>query len=517
MTWSRGVGSLALVALLAALGPAEAMTTSKPPAIQQGGTVVVGTFMQPGAVDPDVGGTPEFYRSFCEALYSVDPEGTTVPLIASGFPIYSKDHLTVTIPLRKGLTFNDGTPFNAQAAVATFERDITTPGSARLPILGPVTSVNASGPYSVQLHYSSPNTALSGGLTNERMQSPAQIAKLGSKFGTDPVCIGPFMFQSEVPGQTLTVVRSPYYYDKQDVHLDKLVFQYEPSDLGAVAALEAGDVQALDNVPADVLKSVKDNGFRVTGSLGLGTYYIGVNIGNANGTSAPTAMPNTPIATSAALRQAFEMAIDRKTLNKVVFRGLNIPGCTPVSPAAGVWFDPTIQCTPYDPAQAKKLVAQSGISNPTVDLMYQGTSVQYQTLAEFIQAEEQAVGINVTLDPVDPTVLSSRASAGQYQTYISSSTPVKADPDWMRTALPTPTWGFSSPQWKIDMTNGRMALSQQARQVVYSAALKVLISSRAVIYLNYILNRAAYTTRLTGVELYPDNQIRVEFAAYKAS
>jgi peptide/nickel transport system substrate-binding protein len=515
MTGSRGIVALFVVGAAAALGLGAATGAVKPPAIQDGGTLVVGMVgSQPGSVDPEHGGLSELYRSFCEPLYDTAKDGTTVPDLASGMPIYSKDKITITIPLRKGVLFNDGTPFNAQAAVLTFQRDIRT-GTTRASVLGFPTSATASGPYAVQLHYTSPNTALSGGMTNERMQSPAQLAKLGDNFGNDPVCVGPFLFQSEVSGQSLTVVRSPYYYDKKDVHLDKIIFQYEPSDLAAAAALESGQVQALDSTPYDVLKSVKDNGFRVVGSLGFGAWYIGINLANTNGFQGPFSPTGTPISSSPQLRAAFEMAIDRKTLNRVVFGGLNVPGCTPLSPATGSWFDPTIQCTPYDPAQARKLVQQSGIANPTVQMTYP-SSVQYQVLAEFLQSEEAAVGISVQLDPQDATTVGARENAGDYQTYLATRIPVKADPDWLRTGWPGVVSGFSDPRWNLDMNNGRLALSVAARQTVYHAALEVLLSVRPMIYLGYILNRAAYSTKLTGIQIYPDSQLRVEFAAYKA-
>jgi peptide/nickel transport system substrate-binding protein len=209
------------------------------------------------------------------------------------------------------------------------------------------------------------------------------------------------------------------------------------------------------------------------------------------------------------------MAIDRKTLNRVVFGGLNVPGCTPLSPATGSWFDRTIQCTPYDPAEARKLVQQSGIPNPTVQMTYP-SSVQYQVLAEFLQSEEAAVGINVQLDPQDATTVGARENAGNYQTYLATRVPVKADPDWLRTGWPGVVSGFSDPRWNLDMNNGRLALSVAARQTIYHAALEVLLSVRPMIYLNYILNRAAFSNKLTGIQIYPDSQLRVEFAAYKA-
>jgi peptide/nickel transport system substrate-binding protein len=72
----------------------------------------------------------------------------------------------------------------------------------------------------------------------------------------------------------------------------------------------------------------------------------------------------TPLAQSPQLRQAFEEAIDRQTLNKVVFGGLYLPSCTVIPPANTVWFNLVrVPCTPYDPADARKLVAASGIPN----------------------------------------------------------------------------------------------------------------------------------------------------------
>ena len=57
--------------------------------------------------------------------------------------------------------------------------------------------------------------------------SPTQLAKLGANFGTNPICVGPFMFDHRVVGDSVTVIKSPYYYDQKDVHLDKIVFKAE--------------------------------------------------------------------------------------------------------------------------------------------------------------------------------------------------------------------------------------------------------------------------------------------------
>ena len=522
---SRGAVALLAAAAVALLSLAAASGATKRPAIQNGGTLTVGlTTGTPTTLDPDRGpglASREVLRTICETLYDNNASGHVVPLLASGPATVSKDKLTVTIPLRKGILFNDGTPFNSAAVAATFQRDITLPGSGRATVLGQGTTVSTDGPYDVVLHLATPNVALSFGLVNERVMSPVQLASLGSSFGNDPVCVGPFRFQSDVPGQSVTVVRSPYYYDKKDVHLDEIVFAAETSDLAAASALEAGDVQALDQVPQDVLKSVEQNGFRVLGHLSIGFNYIQVNVGNSNGINSPYSSPGTPIASSPLLREAFEMAIDRKTLNRVVFGGLNVPGCTLISPAAPDWYDPAVRCTPYDPVQARKLVQQSGYSNPTVQLSY-GSGVLNQVLAQFVQSEEQAVGITVTLDPTDPTTLGARENSGAYQTALGAFTPVKSDPDWLYVnflgpnGLPFNQFGYSNPRVTLDLANSRKAVNAQDRKTVVDDAQKQLLADRPWIVLDHILNRAAFSNKLTGVQVYSDQYLRVAFAGWTA-
>jgi peptide/nickel transport system substrate-binding protein len=513
-------------AALALAGSGAAAT--RLPAIENGGTVVVGMLGgQPGNLDPDfpVGGTgqanAEIWRAMCETLYDVAPDGSTVPMLASGPVTISTDKLTITIPIRTGILFNDGTPFNAYAVATTFQRDIL-PSTARSGILGPVASVVAPNAHTVQLHMSSPNTALLGGLTNEHILSPADLQALGTNFASNPVCVGPFMFQSEVTGQSVTLVRSPYYYDKQDVHLDKLVFTYEPTDIAAAAALESGAIQVLDQVPRDELKSVEDNGLRITGSLAFGGWRIGINIGNTAGNSGPYSTPSFPIGSSPELRQAFEMAIDRKTLNRVVFGGTNVPGCTPMSPAAVEWYAATnVPCTPYDPLQARKLVQASGIVNPTVQML-SPPDVQSVELAEFLQAEEKAVGISVVITPLDATTISTRELSGNYETWISQTSQVKADPDWIYVGFMTSkgtignVFGEGSPSLARDLNNSRKTVSKQARAIDVKAAQRVIMIDRPMIYLVHNVNRAAFTNRLTGVVDRADQNVRVAFAAYKA-
>src|SRR5262249_56379640 len=134
--------------------------------------------------------------------------------LAAALPVMSKDQLTYTIRLRKGIVFNDGTPFDAQAVVTTLRRNMTLEDSIWADALEPVGSVGASGRYTVVLRLKSRSAPLLDALTTPAtaIMSPSQLDKLGDKFATEPVCVGPFMYDGRVAGDSITVIKSRYYY-----------------------------------------------------------------------------------------------------------------------------------------------------------------------------------------------------------------------------------------------------------------------------------------------------------------
>ena len=188
-----GVGVFAAAALaLGVLGPASA---GRQTAGKYGGTLVVGLGSgDPATLDPAVSrdaSAATIYPSFCQSLYERDARLQLIPVLAAAVPAISKDKLTYTIALRRGIEFNDGTPFNAQAVVASVRRYMGDPGSPRGATYASVDSVTAPGQYTVVFHLSSRDSTFTG---DNPVMSPTQLAKLGDNFGTNPVCVGPFMF-----------------------------------------------------------------------------------------------------------------------------------------------------------------------------------------------------------------------------------------------------------------------------------------------------------------------------------
>src|SRR5262249_16429975 len=124
------------LALLVALAATSGATSA--PAGHYGGTITVGTAASPTGLDPTLGQAQAVQRilpPFCLPLYSGASNHAPLeldPILAAAQPVISADKLTYTIQLRQGIQFNDGTPLNAQAVIASYQRYLTYPGSVRV-------------------------------------------------------------------------------------------------------------------------------------------------------------------------------------------------------------------------------------------------------------------------------------------------------------------------------------------------------------------------------------------------
>jgi peptide/nickel transport system substrate-binding protein len=521
---SLRLGASALVAITGALVVFSTASARQVASGTYGGTLYVGlTRGEPDNLDPTTTAsvsTVDVFRAICERLYDFDARGRVVPELASALPMISNDKRTYTIPLRQGVEFNDGTPFDAQAVVTTLDRDLTLPGSGRASDLSAVDSVTAKGPQTVVIHLAARFTSLLANLaTNDGIiMSPTQLAKLGGSFGSDPVCVGPFAFDHRVPGDNVTVIKSHYYYDQAAVHLDKIVFKVENDAAAAVAALRAGDIQMLDSVdPTELSALAADPDVHLIKQDSLGWHGISVNIGNKNGVgNLPYTNPGSPLASSANLRQAFEEAIDRTAYVKVLDDGAAVPDCTAFSPASP-YYDPSVECTAYNPAGARKLVTQSGFPNPTVHMLVRNLTPSLVE-AQFIQAEEAAIGINVVIDAVDNGTYLARLASGSFDTAINGWTGSPATDrnifQFVATSGSMNYSGYSNPRLDLVLANSRKASSRTALKKLYHAASEILLADRPIIFLDHPIVYAAVSTSVKGVEFLSDLQPRVDFAQY---
>jgi peptide/nickel transport system substrate-binding protein len=252
------------------------------------------------------------------------------------------------------------------------------------------------------------------------IMSPKALNDLGANFATNPVCVGPFMYKDRVAGDHITLVKSPYYYDKSKVHLDSIVFKIITDPSARSQNLRAHSVDVEDRIPSTELQGIMhDSSLRVIKSVSIGYQGITINIGNKNGLNKGYENIGTTFAKSGDLRQAFELALDRKLINKVVFGGTQQPGCFPFPPASP-YFASTkgIKChLTADVAGAKAAFKRSGVTG-TVDVHVTiGTDPIAARLGALIQGFEKPIGFNVILDPTEFTTALNRADAGKFDTF----------------------------------------------------------------------------------------------------
>ncbi len=313
------------------------------------------------------------------------------------------DGLKMTIPLREGVKFNDGTPMDAASVVKSLERHRTLEESRRAGELGSVASVAAEGTNAVVLTLSKPDSALTGALSDRAgmIMSPAKLDELGTDFGNFPVCVGPFSFVERVVGDHTTLERSEHYYDADTVYLDRLIYRPIADETVRTANLRSGDLQLLDRVATtDVAGLEGDAAFVVAKKVSNAYTSLYVNLANANGITGEPGTVTNPLA-DPKLREAFDLALDREQINEIVYTGLQEPGCGPISPASPFYTDPG--CPTRDVEAAKRLVAESGVATPIhVRFNMQSTPVNTR-LGELIQTQTAEAGFEVELIPLDNT------------------------------------------------------------------------------------------------------------------
>jgi peptide/nickel transport system substrate-binding protein len=492
--------------------------------VKDGGTLTMALSAEPDFLDPTLAGS--FYSRYvfnamCEKLYDLNSEVRIVPQLAASMPTTSDGGKTVTIKLRTGITFSDGTSMDSAAVKTSLERDLNDPQSARVTELGPITSIDTPDDSTVEIHLKTPFAPLTAALADRAgmVMSPTQLKKLGQKFGNDPSCVGPFKFSDRVPQNSITLVKDPNYYDADKVHLDKIVYRIITDSAIRAANLKSGDVQVADTVGTDDVSSIKsDDSLQMLESSSLGYQGITFNIGNTNGVGKPPVQVDAPYAKDPRIRQAFEYAIDRDALVKTVFDGQFDTACGPVSPETEFSTPAVQQCRSYDPDKAKQLLQQAGVPVPyKLNMLVTNTPVTLQ-LAQALQAMVKEGGFELKLQPLEFTTLLEQQDEGKFQV-LQLGWSGRVDPDanitnFIGTQGSLNVAGYSNPRVDDLLAQARVTQDVAERAKLYGEVQTQTEKDDPLIYLYRQRNLTGVSKDVSGVQVYADGIIRVAFAGY---
>jgi peptide/nickel transport system substrate-binding protein len=489
-------------------------------AVRAGGEVTIALAEEPDALDPSLAGTfvgRIVFANMCEKLYDTDSQLQVVPQLAAEMPDISQDGLTVTIPLRDGLTFNDGTPFNAAAVKQSIERHKSIAGSSRTAELASVRSVEVVDPLTVRLNLREPFAPLTSVLADRSgmVMSPAAMDRLGANFGDDPVCVGPFEFVERRAGESITLQKSNDYYDADQVNLDRVTFTIIEQGPVRAANLRSGDVDIAERLDTTTLEQVEaEENLRLYEAGSIGYQGITINVGNVGGVERAFGQRQVPIATDPRIREAFELSLDREAINDVVFQGRYEPDCSPISPVSP--FYTQVECSQRDVARAKQLLQQAGVQTPVpVELML-NTDPQAVRLGQVVQQMAKEAGFAVKVRPTEFVSSLELAEKGQFDTFqVGWSGRVDPDGniyDFMHSTGDNNYSGYHDRDLDEMLEEARSTTNTGQRQEMYAEIVERLQDSLGIVYLYHENLFTGASSDLVGLEYYGDGLLRLKTA-----
>ncbi len=307
-----------------------------------------------------------------------------IPLLATDWKM-SPDGKTFDFSLRKGVKFHDGTEFNAEAVKFNLELWLKAPG----PVLSTMTSVEVINNHKIRVKLSEYSASFLHDLAYTAfIASPTSYKKLGKrKIGTRPVGTGPFKFKKYERDVVINYVKNENYWKKGRPYLDGYDVVVIKDPMTAIAALKAGEVHAIQTQNRSAVAGLIESGYVLMKDDGPMMALYGDSI-----------HPDSPWANKK-VREAIEYAIDKESIMTELGLGFPKPLYQSV-PADNPSYDPSLQPRKYNPARAKKLLAEAGYPNG-FQTKISHNAVQWPDSWVAIQGYLAAVGIAAELNPVD--------------------------------------------------------------------------------------------------------------------
>ena len=474
-------------------------------------TLRIGLAEDPDILDPTMARTfvgRIVFAGLCDKLFDLDEKLNFVPQLATSYK-WSADNKSLEIKLRDGVTFHDGEKMDAQAVKYNLERHKNMKGSNRRGELAVVSSVDAVDASTVRINLSAPFAPLLAALTDRAgmMVSPKAAEAAGEKFGANPVCSGPFRFVERIAQDRIVVERYPNYWNKGQIHFQRIVYQPIVDATVRLANLRSGQLDFIERVgPADVPQLKNDSRFKLARIVEIGYQGITINVGKSD-----LAQKN-PLGKDARVREAFELSLDRNAIVKVAMEGEAQPGNQWVAPT-NPYYAKSVALPKRNVERAKQLLREAGVTNPSFTLMTPTTS-DAQRIAQVVQAMAKEAGFDVKIQSTEFATSLNLSDKGQYEAFVLAWSG-RADPDGnLHTFLackgPLNNAGYCKPEVDEAIEKARVTLDPKERAKLYEVVATNVAKDRPIIYLFHRHWLWAHNAKLTGLRTVPDGMVRVQ-------
>ncbi|TKI04889.1 glutathione ABC transporter substrate-binding protein [Martelella alba] len=458
-----------------------------------------------------------------ERLFQFDPAMKLIPWLATGYT-HNDAATEFTLTLRRGVTFQDGTPFNATAVKANLDRLADqSKGLKRNSLYNMIQTVTVLASDQVKIELNRPFGAFINTLAHPSavMWSPAALKRYPNEaeLRLHPIGTGPFTFVSWQPGKAVRLAKYDHYWRAGWPKVDNVIFSPSPEDATRVAALKSGQADAIFPLPSDLVNSVReDNKLSIQRDPGIYLYYLAVN-------NSKKALADTRV------RQALNYAVDRNLWLKVVFAGMGTPATSAIPERVQFYQKQTEPRYSYDPAKAKALLTQAGYPNGLSLKLWCTNATASVRAAQFLKAQLAAAGIRVTVTPMDSGTRDSKLwsvtdpKKAEFDLYYGGWSTSTGDADWaLRPLFATESWVpksynvsyFSDPAVDKAIAAGLATADPQKRAAAYAVAQRLIWRAAPIVFLGTPDNLVGKRKNLTGVSMLPDGNLLYAQAAFKS-
>ena len=329
-----------------------------------------------------------FFEPVYDRLLQEDAEGKVTTMLAEEFTP-SADNKSLTLKLKKGLSFSDGTAFNAEAVKFNLDRS----RAAESRIAGEVyqiQSIDIVDEYTVKLNLSGGLGSLVSGLAGRAGMMVSPTAAAAGVLESKPVGVGPYTATAIDPGNKVEYQKTPGYWDPNAQRVATRTYYYMPDDQTRFNALQSGEVDGAA-INADMLDTVSEAKKQVITEPSTIYIYFMVNTAVA-----PFDDPE--------VRKALNMAINREAISQGLYDGYCVPQIQPFpesSPGYSKKIGDGLDIFPYDPKAAKKILQDKGITELNLTTAAPNVTI-YTKFAEVLQDQLADIGINLTIHSLPP-------------------------------------------------------------------------------------------------------------------
>jgi peptide/nickel transport system substrate-binding protein len=443
----------------------------------------------------------EVLENVFDTLVEPDAHLEMRPALAKSWDV-SSDQLAWTFHLRPGVTFHDGSPFTAEDVVFSYRR-IIDEQLANVDKFSAVTDVRANDPLTVVIRVKQPTPNLLTNIGGFKGMAIVQRRNVESgQLATHPVGTGPFAFQSQKSGDSITLEANPSYWGGAPT-IPGVTFRFISEPSTALSALQAGEIDWTDSIPTQRVTQLRDDDslhLAVTASNDY--WYLALN---------EARKPWNDVR----VRQAIAYGIDRDAILAATNYGTATANQLAI-PQGNPWYTEYSRYR-YDIDAAKRLLKEAGVTDADMSMLVTSEYPETVTAAQVIADNLAPLGITVNIRTVDFATWLDEQNSGNFDMLMMGWLG-NIDPDDFyyaqhHTKGTSNAQKFSNAEVDRLLDAGRVETNRQARADDYRRAATIIADQVSYLYLYNPSVIQAWVTNLSGYETRRDGAVRFRTAS----